>query len=352
MTQALVLASLEIQRFRAFRHLQIERLGRVNLVTGKNNVGKSCLLEALWVYAHRGSPPRILPLMEARDEIQYPSRYHNTLNISDDTEQQILNIKHIFYGRNDIHNSLPPIKIGPINKPNDSLTINVGWFNRSDKDQVLALVTQLGSQEQEFHPLARYIERRGLWPPEKKDMIPCVFVTANGLEPHQITSLWDAIALTDLEKEVLTALRIITPQVERVTLVSEQGTRRGRIPIIRTPKFNIPVPLRSMGEGMNRILEITLALVNAQNGILLIDEVDSGLHYKVQPDLWRLIFGIARRLNIQVFATTHSWDCIEAFQKALQQDPQGDGMLISLRTKKRSLATWSPSCSTNPSWLS
>ncbi len=73
--------------------------------------------------------------------------------------------------------------------------------------------------------------------------------------------------------------------------------------------------------------------MNAQDGILLIDEIESGLHYSVQPDLWRLVFEVARRLNVQVFATTHSWDCIEAFQEAIQQDSEGDGLLISLRAK-------------------
>jgi hypothetical protein len=353
MTQFRVLESLEIQNFRAFRRLQVERLGQVNLITGKNNVGKSCFLEALWVYAHHGSPSRILPLMEARDEFQYVPQYPSVRHETVDTEQQITNIRHLFHGRGDIQESLSPIKIGPVDKPDGQLLITVGWLGRSDheevngqqlrlfrddkyrgEDQVLALVTQVGAQERELYPLAPYIERRGrLWSSQKKKPIPCVFTMANGLDADQITSLWDAIALTDLEKDVLSALRIIAPQVERVTLVGEQGARRGRIPIIRSPQFDIPVPLRSMGEGMNRLLGIALALVNAQDGILLIDEIESGLHYSVQPDLWRLVFEVARRLNVQVFATTHSWDCVEAFQEAIQQDSEGDGLLISLRDK-------------------
>ncbi len=353
MTKSLVLDSLEIRQFRAFRHLRIESLGRVNLIVGKNNVGKTSLLEALWVYAHRGSPSRILPLMEARDEIQYLPQYSSTRSEVADTEQQILNVKHLFYGRSDINESLPPIRIGPVNRPNDLLVITVEWFSPSESEEigdqqlrlfprdkyrienrVLVLITQLGTQERELYPIARYIERRGLWPPEKKNLIPCVFMPANGLESHQVASLWDAIALTNLEQDVLTALRIIAPHVERVTLVGEQGTRRSRIPIVRTPQFGIPIPLRSMGEGMNRILGIVLALVNAKDGILLIDEIDSGLHYSAQPNLWRLVFEAARRLNVQVFATTHSWDCIAAFQEAALQDSQAEGLLISLREKQ------------------
>lgn len=85
---------------------------------------------------------------------------------------------------------------------------------------------------------------------------------------------------------------------------------------------------------MQRMFGIALALVNSRNGILLVDEIENGLHYSAQPDVWRLIFRLASRLNVQVFATTHSWDCIEAFQKAAQEDTQNAGLLIRLENKK------------------
>lgn len=57
----------------------------------------------------------------------------------------------------------------------------------------------------------------------------------------------------------------------------------------------------------------------------------------VQPDLWKLIFHTARRLNVQVFATTHSWDCIEGFQQASQAVGNGDGLLIRLESKQEGI---------------
>ena len=57
-------------------------------------------------------------------------------------------------------------------------------------------------------------------------------------------------------------------------------------------------------------------------------------YYSVQLDLWRFIFRLARSLNTQVFATTHSWDCIEAFQRAASEDYQEEGLLIRLESKK------------------
>ena len=85
---------------------------------------------------------------------------------------------------------------------------------------------------------------------------------------------------------------------------------------------------------MWRILGIALAQVNAKDGILLIDEFENGLYYSVQPDLWRFIFRLAHSLNVQVFATTHRWDCIEAFQRAAREDRQEEGLLIRLESKK------------------
>ena len=74
---------------------------------------------------------------------------------------------------------------------------------------------------------------------------------------------------------------------------------------------------------------IILSLVNAKNGLLLIDEFENGIHHSVQEDTWKVIFAKAKDLNIQVFATTHSWDAISAFQKAAADTPE-DGVLVRL----------------------
>jgi AAA15 family ATPase/GTPase len=72
------------------------------------------------------------------------------------------------------------------------------------------------------------------------------------------------------------------------------------------------IPIGSMGDGIWRLLGVALALVSAREGVLLVDEIDTGLHYSVLVDMWRLVFETARSLEVQVFATTHSRDCYEA----------------------------------------
>jgi len=61
---------------------------------------------------------------------------------------------------------------------------------------------------------------------------------------------------------------------------------------------------------MWRMLVMAIAITQCRGGVLLIDEIDSGLHYSVMSDMWRLIFNTAKELDVQVFATTHSYDCV------------------------------------------
>ncbi|HEX9990857.1 MAG TPA: ATP-binding protein [Chloroflexia bacterium] len=352
----LQLDSLEIQGFRGFRHLQISRLGLVNLVVGKNNVGKTSLLEAVRLYAQRGSPNLIWELLDVRDESPFgraPST--NRLVTRIDKEEQALEaIRYLFFGRKDIIDTGKSIQVGSIKSLtkvlSKAITIEVGLlqerFPRSsqliptstetDGDDALdvhtfILAISIGGLRSAIVPLepeaaARNWRRNAIG--ERFKEIPNVFISANGLDKNEVGSLWDAINLTSLQEDVLDALKIIAPIVTGVGLMVEE-----RIPIVRVVGLDAPVPLKSMGEGMNRLFGIALALANAKDGFLLIDEIENGIHYSVQPDAWQLIFRVARQLNVQVFATSHSWDCIEAFQKVANDEKQEEGMLIRLEER-------------------
>lgn len=352
----LILNSIEIRGFRGFRHLQIERLGRVNLIVGKNNVGKSSLLEALQLYAVKGSPAVIWELLRIRDESRYSSevrdeRRYTPSSRSASIEDRLLALRYLFYGRKDIRTQLEPIRIGPVNSLDELLSIAVGWYVREIDEQLTVKRRLLEPEEYDTvdNPTPRFTIQIGTEPKVDYPLssstpsrlvrselaeINLIFRSAGGLTREEVGSLWDSISLTSLEKDVLAALRIIAPGVEGLSLVGDPGSSAGRIPIVRITGIDEPLPLRSLGDGMQRMLGIALALANAQNGMLLVDEVENGIHYSVQPELWQLVFRLAHRLNIQVFATTHSWDCIEGFQKAAQEEKQNEGLLIRLESKK------------------
>jgi len=84
---------------------------------------------------------------------------------------------------------------------------------------------------------------------------------------------------------------------------------------------------------MTRIFQIIVALVNAQNGILLVDEFENGLHWSVQPKVWDIVFRLANDLNVQVFATTHSRDCVDGYQQAWKEHGEL-GAFFRLNAKK------------------
>ena len=340
MTTPLILDSLEVRGFRAFSHLLIPRLGRVNLIVGKNNVGKTALLEALWLFATRGNPATIWQMLEARSEAKRLDRDAQGI------KERAATIKHLFHGRKDIRQYVAPVVIGPVDSQM-SLTIALGWYTEDGGRGHRFRETKPLSVEH-FNPAAnplpgiavRLGESTGVMyrldvspPLSFQEPIACTFVPAQGLNPTELERLWEGIALTSLETDVIGALRIIAPKVERVNLLSDSsGNLDERVPKAKIEDVDEPIPLRSLGEGMNRLFGVTLALVNSKNGLLLLDEVESGLHYSVQPDVWRLIFETAHRLNVQVFATTHSMDCIEAFQEAAAENEE-EGVLIRLENE-------------------
>lgn len=125
---SLILDSLKIENFRAFRHLEIKRLARVNLIVGKNNVGKTSLLEALHLYASTGKAPVIWSLLGAREE-GWPAHQEDKAK----TTERLTALKYLFYGRQEIslypNDHLPePIKIGSLRSANGPLSIAVGWY--------------------------------------------------------------------------------------------------------------------------------------------------------------------------------------------------------------------------------
>lgn len=337
----LILNSLEVRGFRGFRQLQIEHLGRVNLIVGKNNVGKSSLLEALQLYASRASTPTFIwEIMRTRREVK-----QQFVNVRD----MLAALKYLFYGRNDIKPGLQPIQIGPINSPSETLFIAIDWSITETRDGTLH-TRPLGPGEDYTadNLTPRFtIQAAGAalsYPIDpslpqgilrlNSNELPCILMPARGLSEQRLIELWDGIALTKLEADVLAALRLLAPGLVDLNFVSTPLSGGERTPIVKITQYDEPLPLYSLGDGMLRALGISLALVNAKDGILLIDEFENGLYYTVQPDVWHLIFRVARRLNIQVFATTHSWECIEAFQKATKGDQHGDTFLIRLESKQ------------------
>ena len=142
------------------------------------------------------------------------------------------------------------------------------------------------------------------------------------------------MALTEEESQVVKTLNLIySERVERVAMIGEDsGSRRGagRRPVVRLRDEPRPVPLRSLGDGAVRLFGVALALANSKDGFLLIDEAENGIHHSIQRDFWTMILKAAHQNNVQVLATTHSWDCVAGFAKAATEIEEVDGALVRL----------------------
>lgn len=354
-----MLDSLLIKNFRSLEHLEVRKLGRVNLIVGKNNSGKSTVLEALRIYAGNAHRPLLEAIARGHDE-----RYQvQDLESLDD--ESLLPFQDFFTGRRFPMDKNMAIEIGAINNPSATLTIQYAFLQEveetEENDQEGAIsrvrrrllsldeavetqtelqpvfIVQKGGKSVPLMLLARSSPRaRMLY--DGIQTLACSVIPTEFISMDELADAWDAVALTDQEEVVKRALRIIAPDFESLVFVRTDGLSinglRPRSPM-RTAMVKLkgmarPVPLNSLGDGMLRVLQLSLKLFAAKGGIFLIDEFENGLHYSIQEKVWELLFEMAERYQIQIFATTHSWDCIESFTKVAVARTETDGVLFRL----------------------
>ncbi|NDV81055.1 ATP/GTP-binding protein [Bacteroides sp. 51] len=326
-----MLSSFYIKNYRNLKELHISSFNQVNLISGKNNTGKSSLLEAIFIYANRGSVESIVANFIGRKE-------YFTSNLRPDILQEnITSLSSLFFNRKFSFNYEDRIEIGePQLKDLISLqfvyykeevnqnakyefekirriTIDNNLDINNISDLFIGFDIKIGNQSKLLSlqkSLGSYV-RNSISAPSLKHQ----FIYTNNSEKSFNSSLFDNIALTDKEQYIIEALRIIEPNTERIAFVD--NNMKERVAVVKLANTKDVVSISSMGDGINRILTIILSLVNCSDGYLLIDEFENGLHYTVQEKLWTVIFKLAQELNIQIFATTHSNDCISSFSKVL-----------------------------------
>lgn len=351
----LSLSSLKIEQFKSFAHLSVEKVGAVNLIVGKNSVGKTCLLEALRLYFNGGNPQTLRQILEDREQVDF-SKLERVINETEEEEYIYSMLLTLFH-----HGSraaIPsPIRIGEIVSNEGLLSISLEWFLEErdstgrrtlekidfrdspeesevvidEIENLLGAVKGLSIQRNGSR-VHSYRLNRVLSKSQSIRKGTSTFIPSQGLSSREISKFWDSVTLTPLEDDVLMALRIIVPEIIGVNIINRPIPSYESVAIARLGNLVEPTPLSTLGDGLNRLFGIALALVNTQNGVLIIDEIESGLHYSVQLKLWELIFQVAKQLNVQVFATTHSWDCVEAFQEAAANSPD-EGVLIRLERR-------------------
>lgn len=328
--------SLSIKNFKNIKNLEIDGIERVNLFTGKNNTGKSSLLEAVALYVNEGDLQLLKRILEDRGEV-FSKKTDNSISFE---KQNIDILSSLFTNHEigfnakdnitikqktpDIHKNYnvkyPPLHIRLVKYYLDRKLLHPYVILEEDDNLEKNVKTFLGLEllsnyEYKLIPLNEgpFYNYSNYHQYTKNQNFQ--YIKSGISTIKQSSKLWDNITLTEKETNVIEGLKIIEPSIERLAFIGK--SHQERTAVVKLKGNKQVVKLQGMGDGINRILSIILAAVNAENGYLLIDEFENGLHYSVQQQLWEIIFKLASELNIQVFATTHSNDCIDGFEEVL-----------------------------------
>jgi energy-coupling factor transporter ATP-binding protein EcfA2 len=317
-----MISSLTIEGYRCFDHFEMSGLGRVNLLVGKNNSGKTSVLEAIYLLMSEGEPLSMWHLLQNRGEtylFETPS--------SPATTQVGADANHLFPGHR--------IKVGSelILSAADGSTprrlmftvvgVPVNGANPAGRPSSGLALRIEGSPQPPFEMVA--LSSDGGISPQWLEVRPepasFPLLIANDTQVKRLLlGLWDRVVLTPAEGVVLKALQFIDPDIERIAVQIGgkpyvTGLARGGF-IVKRKGFDFPIPIGSMGDGMWHLLALAMSITQCRGTVLLVDEIDTGLHYSVMTQMWQLILSVAKEFDVQVFATTHSFDCVESLAYA------------------------------------
>jgi hypothetical protein len=350
--------SLSIQDFRGFRRFEMKGLGRINLIVGSNNSGKTTALEAINLLVAHGDTPAIWSMLLQRGEasgaergatdpgssrpvqiwrlfrgydIEIGSAFHitgiadgrmmattATIEEYDPTDTQALGVK------------LPPGD--PTEEVLRPRLVRMRWSD-SQSDETELLIPMRGRDGISSTAIHRNSRPGTLGLPPR-------FLTASSLTVDTVISLIDDIVLTPEEDLVIDALRIIEPTIDRIASSGKERLRSGLQPssrggvLLRLEGVKNRIPIGSLGDGIWRMLGLALSIVHSGDGILLVDDIDTGLHHTVMEDMWKFLYSAAKTYNVQVFATTHSRDCYESLA-AIAYNPVSDTSEVTIQRIER-----------------
>ena len=336
-------SSLQISGYRGLGTFTIDGLGRVNLLVGANNSGKTSILECIELLRAAGNPSVLTTILGRRGEWG---------TSSDDDPQGYLDVAHMFANRDLTETVI--IEGNQADRPRRF----PGWNRRVSIDVAYLHDEQLNLEDEDSLEEDGHVALRIKWSDPPQDLnirltsggfLPwssfrrlsrlrdapnhsVQFIRTAGIQAADVIRLFGDVVLTEREEHVTEALRIIDQSIERIASVGIE-----RRPLVREAPggvflklSGIPqrVPIGSLGDGMWRMLGVALALANAKGGILLVDEIDTGLHYSVMEDMWRMVSERASALDVQVFATTHSRDCYESLAAVVAPSSKSPSVTI------------------------
>ena len=328
-----MLTSLTVKNFRNLRSVTLEQLGRLTLIGGKNGVGKTALLEALWMLSGPDLPElsgrinalRGFPLLSPDTVFHDIFRHYDIqkrISISANGDWGNLPRKLEIYLRRRQHidpipsNVLEGYGIELMTRPQDQGEYEIVFdYHHSNRKKYVSRAWWV-SEQLTVGPVPGPInegvrqERQSV-----DDRTSSTFIAA--VHREDIQSVADKLGKVQLsgdESKILSLINPMEPALKGLTTITIRNT-----PVIHAYIDGIrrPMPVQLLGEGLNRMLGLALSMNEASGGLILIDEIENGLHYRVQEEVFSTLLDLAEELDVQIFATTHSGECIRAAHRAL-----------------------------------
>lgn len=312
-----MITSATIENFKCFKELHLPDLSRITLLGGRNNVGKSSVLEALFLFYAKQEPDmffrhfgwRGISLIspEAEEAVapafrDYMMNRAIVITVSEDNFKETMEVAVNFsqvqksielqFPENEEKN--PQVRIDQKTFPSYALEITYKSENeKARKSQVIF-------QSNRINMTADLAEAK---------LYPVAYIGARArFNPKDVAKRFGSLDVVGKGNTVVEFLQILEPRLTSLSSVVTETTSSvyGEIGIGRK------IPVAFMGEGMDRLLSIILAIATSKNGFVLIDEFENGVHHSVMSEVWQAISKAAKEYNVQVIATTHSYECLQA----------------------------------------
>ena len=338
--------SFTIENFRLFDRLTVEPLARVNLIVGQNNAGKTALLEALWLHTAPNQPGAGVRLAAFRGITRPDPRrlMHDLFHGFNPDCQIALSAQGDWDGdaRMLQINSRPrsiaiatvPVS-GATNAPmrgsqdtdvssvsnteivfdyvdeNGQNHISVGWWYRSE--------SQIGMSSDAQMKVAN--EGIGSQQSSVSQVIPSVLIGArHRMDLDEEVERFGNVELEGYSDTIVHCLKSIDGRIERLRTIATDAPPM----IYADVGLKRPIPMGLLGDGIGRFLSMALAFYHVRGGMMFVDEIENGIHHSVLVDVWKNLNRLSKKFNVQVFATTHSYECMEAARDAFKEMEDDD----------------------------
>lgn len=317
---------MHIERFRRLENLRLEGLGSVNLLVGKNNCGKTSVLEALAIASH---PTAAFTWIDIGRERELKSARTPVLEVLNWFFPRVRPRENGFEGSASVGGGF-----------DDGGTVEVRAGYREFRQMEMTVVTPEAVDEEDEEvddetseyvatlDLRLKLSRAGEFVPQEfacvhefsgsrfkesetgPRIVPCQFVTpvSHRTSRHLLAGV-DKVLEERLKGEVVRLMRQLSPDVEDIEIRSPEG--RGSVVHLYHAGIG-HVPLAMEGDGMRRALSFASACVQATDGVLLLDEVETALHPEALAGIFRFLVEICHQQRVQLFVTTHSLEAVDA----------------------------------------